>query len=174
MNKLIEKVREKNGKIKGFTLIELLVVIAIIAILAAIAIPQYAKYRVRSYNAAAEADLNSFQTALEAYAADKTKYPTISAATVAGAVGDSADVVKGVLTFESPSLTVASGDTRLVTASAKTMFGYYETSSASFYGAAAKQTPGDTGYTVTSTQGRIASTPIAIGTDLGAKDIPTS
>ncbi len=173
MNKLVSRLKEKNENAKGFTLIELLVVIAIIAILAAIAIPQYAKYRVRSYNAAAEADLNSFQTALEAYAADKTKYPTISVATV-GAVGDSADVVSDALKFEAPSVPVASGDTRLVTASAKTMFGYYETSSASFYGAASKQTPGDTGYTVTSTQGRIASKSIAIGTNLAAADIPTS
>ena len=59
---------------KGFTLIELLVVIAIIGILAAIAIPQFAQYKVRAFNARAQSDLRNALTAEEAYFVDTERY----------------------------------------------------------------------------------------------------
>jgi type IV pilus assembly protein PilA len=71
---MLIKIRKMLNR-KGFTLIELMIVIAIIGILAAIAIPQFAAYRAKSYNSAAQSDLRNVKTNLEAFFADYQEYP---------------------------------------------------------------------------------------------------
>ena len=67
--------KNKGKNEHGFSLIELLVVVAILGVLAAIAIPQYASYRKRAFNAASLSDVKNLKTNMEAYRSDKQQYP---------------------------------------------------------------------------------------------------
>ncbi|BCR04664.1 type IV pilin PilA [Desulfuromonas versatilis] len=69
---MLKKFRKNQ---KGFTLIELLIVVAIIGILAAIAIPQFASYRQKAFNSAAQSDVRTVRTNVEAYFAENYHYP---------------------------------------------------------------------------------------------------
>ena len=69
----MDKLRKMQSE-GGFTLIELLVVIAIIGILAAIAIPQFAAYRRRGYDADVKSNIKNAATAQEAYFVDNDAY----------------------------------------------------------------------------------------------------
>lgn len=79
--KELKKLYKKN---QGFTLVELMIVVAIIGILAAIAIPQFAAYRIRGYNSSAISDVRNLNTSQAALFADWQRYGITQA--TAGAV----------------------------------------------------------------------------------------
>ena len=143
-------------KEEGFTLIELMIVVAIIGILAAIAIPQFASYRVKAFNSAAKSDLHSAQTTFEVFFNDNNKYPN---ATTVGT---------GTLTITDGTNSVS------MNTSSTVYFGSKAGTNNATYRAATKHTAGDEIYTTTSSAPTIATVSDTAGDVMVAGDVPAA
>ena len=67
--------RVTHGRQSGFTLIELLLVLVILGILAAIVVPKFSGRTEQARNTAAQSQISTFNTALDAFEVDNGYYP---------------------------------------------------------------------------------------------------
>ena len=110
---MLQNMVKRIKREEGFTLVELLIVVAIIAILAAIAIPQFSKYRMRSYKSEIDSDTKNAYTAAQAYLTDNVSAPIT---TVDQLISGGYQRSQGV-TFVNADMTVGVGNIELTSTS---------------------------------------------------------